>query len=284
MGTKVYGCQEGDWLRLSGEPGYMRINDPSDGTVLIISKVPQQPSARHGLTELGQALERDASNEAAKQAKVVAVVDMENEVVMKPLAIAKAVEKLQRERNFISSRIEVMVRYCFTVVVGCRAYLDKEYDALKTDGVKAFTLAKVNGTVKQATTTEAKVMAASAASGAVALGVGGGAVGLGAGAGVGALVGVVPAVFTFGLSIPVGAFIGGGAGLCAGTAVGSGCGLVGGGVAGRYGYSHREQIKGAFGYGVEQVGSCANGLRQRLVAQRQYVGKLVSGGRNENVL
>jgi len=48
----------------------------------------------------------------------------------------------------------------------------------------------------------------------------------------GAVVGIVPALFTFGLSIPVGAAIVGCAGLCAGGAIGTTAGVVGGGVAG----------------------------------------------------
>lgn len=84
--------------------------------------------------------------------------------------------------------------------------------------------------------------AASAASGAVAVGATGGAVCLAAGSLVGAAVGIVPAVFTFGLSIPVGAILGGGAGLCAGTAVGGTAGLVSGGAAGYAGYAKRKQI------------------------------------------
>merc|ERR1712113_1199502 len=49
---------------------------------------------------------------------------------------------------------------------------------------------------------------------------------------VGAALGLVPAVFTFGLSIPVGAALGGGTGLCIGSAVGGTAGFVGGGIAG----------------------------------------------------
>lgn len=50
---------------------------------------------------------------------------------------------------------------------------------------------------------------AGVAGGAAALGATGGATGLAAGSAVGAALGLVPAIFTFGLSIPVGAAIGG---------------------------------------------------------------------------
>lgn len=71
--------------------------------------------------------------------------------------------------------------------------------------------------------------AASAAGGAAAAGVGLGAAGLVAGVAVGAACGVVPAFFTFGLSIPFGAVVGGGAGLFAGATAGGAAGFVGGG-------------------------------------------------------
>merc|ERR1719511_197501 len=77
------------------------------------------------------------------------------------------------------------------------------------------------------------------------MGAAGGGLGLVAGGAAGAAVGLVPALFTFGLSIPVCAAIGSGAGACLGTAAGGTTGFVGGGVVG-YGaysaYSHREEI------------------------------------------
>merc|ERR1711988_694841 len=58
----------------------------------------------------------------------------------------------------------------------------------------------------------------------------------------GAALGVIPAIFTFGLSIPAGAIIGG----CVGTAVGGSAGAVGGGLAGYGGYTHRHAISEGF--------------------------------------
>merc|ERR1740127_360107 len=80
-----------------------------------------------------------------------------------------------------------------------------------------------------------QVTTAVAAAGSVA----GGAVGGGAGVLVGAAVGVVPALFTFGLSIPITAAIGGSVGLVAG----SGVGAVSGGAVGFAGYSYRNELK-----------------------------------------
>merc|ERR1719384_102131 len=62
--------------------------------------------------------------------------------------------------------------------------------------------------------------AASAVGGGAVLGAGGAATGLAVGGVVGAVVGVVPAIFTFGLSIPFCAVVGGGCGLAAGAVAG----------------------------------------------------------------
>jgi len=81
------------------------------------------------------------------------------------------------------------------------------------------------------------------AGGMTTLGSTGAATGLCAGTAVGAAVGVVPALFTFGLSIPVGAVLGGGAGLFMGTAVGATAGAVSGGAAGYGAYAKRGEIQ-----------------------------------------
>lgn len=60
----------------------------------------------------------------------------------------------------------------------------------------------------------------------------------------------MPAIFTFGLSIPIGAALGSGTGLCIGTVAGSTAGLVGGGAAGYGAQKHKaeigEGVSGAF--------------------------------------
>lgn len=80
-----------------------------------------------------------------------------------------------------------------------------------------------------------QVSSAGAVSGAAALGGSGAAAGMA----VGATVGLSMALFTFGLSIPAGAIIGGGLGTVAGSTVGA----IGGGATGYVGYSHRSAIK-----------------------------------------
>merc|ERR1712129_620530 len=94
--------------------------------------------------------------------------------------------------------------------------------------------AKSSDALNFATTTKVGVTSSSAVAGAVVGGAGTGA----AGTLVGAAVGIVPAIFTFGLSIPAGAMVG----LCVGTTVGASAGAVGGGLAGYGGFTHRKAI------------------------------------------
>jgi hypothetical protein len=83
--------------------------------------------------------------------------------------------------------------------------------------------------------------AAGAGIGAATLGTAGATAGTAMGVAGGAMVGLVPALFTFGLSIPIGAIVGGGAGLCAGATAGTATGFVGGGVVGAAAYSYRNK-------------------------------------------
>lgn len=105
----------------------------------------------------------------------------------------------------------------------------------KTGAAAALAKAKAGEMYTMTTSTRAGVSSAMA--------VLGGTVGTTAGGICGALaggaVGVVPAVFTFGLSIPVGA----GIGLMAGATTGGGAGVVGGGAIGFAGFTYRDEIK-----------------------------------------
>merc|ERR1712232_953125 len=100
--------------------------------------------------------------------------------------------------------------------------------------------------------------------------------GMTAGAGIGAAVGVVPAIFTFGLSIPVCAFVGGAVGVCADTVVGGSTGLVGGGADGHYGYKHRDEIKSAAKCVSDKANACTNALKQRASETKKYTMQRVS--------
>lgn len=106
-----------------------------------------------------------------------------------------------------------------------------------------------------ATGTQASATSTCAGAGLVAGSTVGGTVGTVAGA----AVGVVPAIFTFGLSIPVGAAIG----LCLGASCGGGAGALGGGAIGYTGFAHREQIA----QGVQAVRSKINASAETIKAK-----------------
>jgi len=89
-----------------------------------------------------------------------------------------------------------------------------------------------------------QVTIASAAGGAVVGGTAGGAAGTVAGAGTGALVGLPAAIFTFGLSVPICATIGGGMGCFAGATSGGAVGGVAGGTAGYNAQKYQKEISG----------------------------------------
>merc|ERR1740130_1004682 len=95
-----------------------------------------------------------------------------------------------------------------------------------------------------ATDRSVQMTAVGAVGGAASVGLSGGAAGLATGSVVGALCGVPAAFFTFGLSIPLGAAMGGATGLCAGAVTGGAVGLVGGGATARTVHNHSDEIKG----------------------------------------
>jgi len=103
-------------------------------------------------------------------------------------------------------------------------------------------------------TPQFKTITIVSAGGAVTLSAVGGAFGCAAGVVTGSLVGIVPAIFTLGLSIPVGATIGGTAGLVVGATAG-GATAAGGGVAGYGGHRYRKEI----GAGVLTIKKSADG-------------------------
>lgn len=96
--------------------------------------------------------------------------------------------------------------------------------------------------------------------GATAGTVAGGVMGGGAGVVVGGAVGLVPALFTFGLSIPVTAAIGGSIGLFAGSSVGA----VGGGAAGFAGYTYRKEFRESKEKTCDYVNMKVKDLKDRL--------------------
>jgi len=113
--------------------------------------------------------------------------------------------------------------------------------------------------------------AAGAAGGAVVLGTGGATTGFFTGMTVGGLVGLVPAIFTFGLSIPVGAAIGAGTGLAVGSTVGGTAGVVGGGAAGYGVYAKRAELREGAQQTLAKVTEGADFVKCRAAAATGYV-------------
>eukprot|EP00435_Cladocopium_sp_Y103_P067212 s210_g29.t1 len=101
---------------------------------------------------------------------------------------------------------------------------------------------------------QVQVSALGAGAGSIALGTAGAAAGVLGGGTVGALVGLVPAVFTFGLSIPIGMAVGGATGLVTGGAVGSGVGFAGGGGLACLAYRQRGLPGNVFHYASSRLG------------------------------
>lgn len=127
-----------------------------------------------------------------------------------------------------------------------------------------------------------KPVAASAMGGAMLLGAGGGAAGGVAGGLAGATCGVPLAVFTLGLSIPICAVVGGGAGVCVGATAGGAAGAVGGGAAG-YGYGHRAQIKNGMDGALTKVGSCQDKVKAITTSSVEHVKLRLFSGTKKSV-
>jgi len=99
--------------------------------------------------------------------------------------------------------------------------------------------------------------------------VGGGATGLATGTVAGAVCGLVPAFFTFGLSIPVFATVGGAAGLCTGT--------LAGGATAKSIHANQDDIKSS----MVGVMSKANGGKEYIISTasggKEYMSKKARG-------
>merc|ERR1740130_1502774 len=112
-----------------------------------------------------------------------------------------------------------------------------------------------------------------------------GAVGLATGSVIGSLCGVPAAFFTFGLSIPMGAAMGGATALCAGAVTGGAVGLVGGGASARTVHKHSDEIKGgaasalnkASGY-KDMVSQKAKGCTNSVAATTMMMKTRIVGG------
>jgi len=116
-----------------------------------------------------------------------------------------------------------------------------------------------------------RTTAASGAGAAMALGTTGGVAGLATGTVVGAAVGLVPALFTLGLSIPLGAAVGGTCGLVTGAAAGGAVGVVGGSVAGYGACEKRDQIASIAAKTMTSVTVSAGKAKDNATASADYI-------------
>lgn len=121
--------------------------------------------------------------------------------------------------------------------------------------------------------------AASAAGGAVTFGTAGGAAGLATGTVLGAIAGMPAALFTFGLSIPVTAAIGGTCGLVTGAAAGGTVGAVGSGAVGYGAYLKRDEIATALSSGRQQICNAAAYTQERAGASAEFVRERAAAAR-----
>jgi len=163
----------------------------------------------------------------------------------------------------------------------------KAANAFDTAHVKYLALRA--GTRRIAADPNARVAAASAVGGATVMGAGGGVAGLVAGGTLGAACGVPLSLFTFGLSIPVGAVVGSAAGMCTGAVAGGTAGLVGGGAAGHKIHQKKDSIAEGFsaaaskiidikGRAVETASLCKTKVVDSTEASASYVRSRFAGG------
>lgn len=134
-------------------------------------------------------------------------------------------------------------------------------DVYETSKVKAKELGAATSEIASRKSVQAT--AASAVGGAMTLGGAGGATGLATGGVMGAVAGLPFALFTLGLSIPIGAAVGGGTGLVVGTAVGASTGALGGGAAGYGVYTKSDDIQSAARTAGNKAGEATNYVKCR---------------------
>jgi len=120
-----------------------------------------------------------------------------------------------------------------------------------------------------------QMTAASATAGAVTLGASGAATGAMTGGLAGAVAGLPLALFTFGLSIPAVAVVGGAAGLVLGTAAGATTGFLGGGAAGYCVYQKKDEIRRAVSSTYIKASSGAELIKGGEIKSAEYAKDVV---------
>jgi len=189
----------------------------------------------------------------------------ENVLIVK-VKVGETTHKIYVELNRLTKKAkdEVVLRLedaktkVATVGEKTKKTVDEFAHAVQEKALEASTFAKIKAgeAFEVLTTTRAGVATTAAATSGAAGTVAGGTVGILAGA----AVGVVPAIFTFGLSIPVGAAIG----LCTGAAAGGTAGVVGGGAAGFGGFTYRKEIAATAEYVRATAQSSAAQVTERV--------------------
>eukprot|EP00441_Pelagodinium_beii_P027901 CAMPEP_0197655006 /NCGR_PEP_ID=MMETSP1338-20131121/39192_1 /TAXON_ID=43686 ORGANISM="Pelagodinium beii, Strain RCC1491" /NCGR_SAMPLE_ID=MMETSP1338 /ASSEMBLY_ACC=CAM_ASM_000754 /LENGTH=330 /DNA_ID=CAMNT_0043230565 /DNA_START=39 /DNA_END=1031 /DNA_ORIENTATION=- len=211
----------------------------------------------------------ETKSAASKSAKVVLdhLVAHRDQAFIAAQAATEKVKKAGKAR--INSAIATARRLYGDSLTTAR----KTLDTTKSKAVKLGEKAKATAKDGQAQAT-----VAGAAGGAVVVGTGGAITGLTAGAAMGAAVGLVPAIFTFGLSIPIGAAIGGGAGLCTGAAAGATVGALGGGAAGQGAFAKRGDIRQGAQKTLSKVSSGADLVKGFVKEKAASVRARLAGG------
>jgi len=257
----------------------------------------------HPLRQIGEAkVQQEAGIVTTAKSRVVMAVDRASTTVSEKVAKPMA-KRVASTRSRVAKARSMLFEYFFHVTGAVQGMLAWTYEEVKTKGIRTWALETAHtagnkahaaaGVVKVKATHFAvnaravagdkafQTTAASAAGGAVTLGTTGGLAGLATGTMAGAAIGLVPALFTFGLSIPVGAAIGGSCGLVTGAAAGSAVGAVGGGAAGYGAYAKRDQIagvvdssrkkiSGAASKTMTSVNDCADFAKEKAVASAEY--------------
>jgi len=135
----------------------------------------------------------------------------------------------------------------------------------------------MNNTITLVKNPQFQTVTVSTASGAVAIGTAGGAFGCVTGVVVGAGAGLIPALFTFGLSIPIGGVVGGGVGAAAGIMLGSTTGAAAGGSTGYAVYRYRAEIHNGALYVTTRINKGAVCAKNKATNAAVKAGQTVNG-------
>jgi len=185
---------------------------------------------------------------SAKKDEAERLLQLEQEVARR---VVREIQLQEEEARYLAERAQVLrVAQESQKILAPRIDQHVDVPAKKTGGLHKFARQvkqqaaelKVHS-ANFVKSSKFQVTAVSAAAGGVTVGTSGAVVGCATGGAIGAVVGIIPAPFTFGLSIPFFAAMGGGAGLCIGATAGGTVGALGGGTTGYHIHAYRTQAK-----------------------------------------